>query len=116
VGHLFALRLPFQWVGQRRISAFSQAIRGPIDVSVIHRFQPACQLSYNFPACERWILLLPDITQTLNAIEEGDPSAADQVLPIVYGEFAVLREEAEARLLDAVYPDARLPSNWQVTQ
>jgi RNA polymerase sigma factor (TIGR02999 family) len=38
---------------------------------------------------------MTDVTQILNAIEEGDPSAADQLLPIVYGE---LRRLAKARM------------------
>jgi len=36
-----------------------------------------------------------DVTQILNRIEDGDPSAADQLLPLVYGE---LRKLAAARM------------------
>lgn len=38
-----------------------------------------------------------DVTQILSRIEQGDPSAADQLLPLVYDE---LRQLAAARLLN----------------
>ena len=38
---------------------------------------------------------MPDVTQILSAIEEGDPSAAEQLLPLVYDE---LRKLAAQRL------------------
>src|SRR5438128_12660211 len=38
---------------------------------------------------------MPDVTQILSAIEEGDPSAAAQLLPLVYDE---LRKLAAQRL------------------
>jgi RNA polymerase sigma factor (TIGR02999 family) len=38
---------------------------------------------------------MPDVTQILNRIESGDPSAAEQLLPLVYDE---LRKLAAARL------------------
>ena len=38
---------------------------------------------------------MADITQILSQIESGDPSAADQLLPLVYDE---LRKLAEARM------------------
>jgi DNA-binding GntR family transcriptional regulator len=38
---------------------------------------------------------MADVTQILNAIEQGDPSAADQLLPLVYDE---LRRLAAAKL------------------
>ena len=38
---------------------------------------------------------MPDVTQILNQIESGDPSAAEQLLPLVYDE---LRKLAAARL------------------
>ena len=38
---------------------------------------------------------MTDVTQILNAIEQGDPSAAEQLLPLVYDE---LRKLAAARL------------------
>jgi hypothetical protein len=38
---------------------------------------------------------MSDMTQILNAIEQGDPSAADQLLPLVYEE---LRKLAAAKL------------------
>lgn len=38
---------------------------------------------------------MPDLTQILNQIESGDPSAADQLLPLVYDE---LRKLAAAKL------------------
>ena len=31
-----------------------------------------------------------DVTRILSAIEQGDPSAADQLLPLVYGELRKL--------------------------
>jgi len=38
---------------------------------------------------------MPDVTQILNAIEDGDPSAADELLPLVYEE---LRKLAAVRM------------------
>ncbi len=38
---------------------------------------------------------MPDVTQILNAIEAGDPSAADELLPLIYDE---LRKLAAARM------------------
>ena len=38
---------------------------------------------------------MTDVTQILNAIEQGDPSSSDQLLPLVYDE---LRKLAAARL------------------
>src|SRR5210317_1225178 len=38
---------------------------------------------------------MSDVTQILSQIESGDPSAADQLLPLVYGE---LRKLAAAKL------------------
>ena len=38
---------------------------------------------------------MPDVTQILNAIEDGDPSAADELLPLIYDE---LRKLAAARM------------------
>jgi RNA polymerase sigma factor (TIGR02999 family) len=38
---------------------------------------------------------MPDVTQILNAIEQGDPSAAEQLLPLVYEE---LRKLAAAKM------------------
>lgn len=38
---------------------------------------------------------MSDVTQILSQIEEGDPSAADQLLPLVYAE---LRKLAAAKL------------------
>jgi hypothetical protein len=33
---------------------------------------------------------MPDVTQLLSAIDTGDPKAADQLLPLVYGELRKL--------------------------
>src|SRR5437868_14376787 len=41
------------------------------------------------------LVLMSDVTQILNAIEAGDPSAAEQLLPLVYDE---LRKLAAQRL------------------
>ena len=38
---------------------------------------------------------MPDVTQILNAIEDGDPSAAEELLPLIYDE---LRNLAAARM------------------
>jgi len=38
---------------------------------------------------------MPDVTQILNAIEQGDPTAAEQLLPLVYDE---LRKLAAAKM------------------
>lgn len=53
---------------------------------LLTRFSPARGLS---------IALMPDVTQLLNAIDAGDPKAADQLLPLVYEE---LRKLAAARM------------------
>ena len=37
---------------------------------------------------------MPDVTQILSRIESGDPSAADQLLPLVYEELRVGRDQA----------------------
>src|SRR6185436_346960 len=36
---------------------------------------------------------MPDVTQILSAIEQGDPSAAEQLLPLVYDELRKLAAE-----------------------
>ncbi|MCH8828430.1 MAG: RNA polymerase subunit sigma, partial [Planctomycetes bacterium] len=38
---------------------------------------------------------MPDVTQILNAIEDGDPSAAEELLPLIYDE---LRKLAAAKM------------------
>jgi RNA polymerase sigma factor (TIGR02999 family) len=43
------------------------------------------------------VLLMSEITRVLSAIEQGDPSAAEQLLPLVYDE---LRQLAAQRLAD----------------
>src|SRR5262245_23292399 len=40
---------------------------------------------------------MSDVTRILNAIEAGDPTAADQLLPLVYGELRKLAAERMAR-------------------
>ena len=40
---------------------------------------------------------MADVTQVLNAIERGDPHAADQLLPLVYDELRQLAAERMAR-------------------
>jgi plasmid stabilization system protein ParE len=40
---------------------------------------------------------MADVTQILNAIEQGDPSAADQLLPLVYDELRRLAAHKMAR-------------------
>ena len=47
---------------------------------------------------------MPDVTRILNRIEEGDPRAADELLPIVYGELRRLA----ARRLDGERPGQTL--------
>lgn len=44
----------------------------------------------------RYALLMTDVTRILSAIEQGDPSAAEQLLPLVYDE---LRKLAAQRLV-----------------
>src|SRR5439155_6377471 len=49
---------------------------------------------------------MSDVTQILNAIEQGDPSAAEQLLPLVYDELrrlaaAQLARERPGQTLDA---------------
>jgi RNA polymerase sigma factor (TIGR02999 family) len=40
---------------------------------------------------------MPDVTQILSAIEQGDPSAAEQLLPLVYDELRKLAAQRLAR-------------------
>src|SRR3954449_12321275 len=47
-------------------------------------------------ACLGWVTSMTDVTQILSRIESGDPSAADQLLPLVYDE---LRKLAAAKLV-----------------
>ncbi|HMF14226.1 MAG TPA: ECF-type sigma factor, partial [Gemmataceae bacterium] len=49
---------------------------------------------------------MPEVTQILNAIEQGDPHAAEQLLPLVYDELRKLAaghvaNEAPGHTLDA---------------
>jgi len=46
-------------------------------------------------ACARWGAAMTDVTQILSQIESGDPSAADQLLPLAYEE---LRRLAASKL------------------
>src|SRR5258708_31460582 len=41
--------------------------------------------------------VMSDVTQILNAIEQGDPSAAEQLLPLVYDELRKLAAERMAQ-------------------
>ena len=51
---------------------------------------------------------MSDVTQVLNAIEQGDPKAADQLLPLVYEELRKLAAQklAQEKL---VKPSRRRP-------
>ena len=42
------------------------------------------------PTATEYIDGMPDVTQILSAIEQGDPSAAEQLLPLVYDELSRL--------------------------
>jgi hypothetical protein len=42
---------------------------------------------------------MSDVTQILNAMEEGDPRAADQLLPLVYEELRRLAAQKLSREL-----------------
>src|SRR5437764_1112041 len=42
-------------------------------------------------------VVMSDVTQILNAIEQGDPSAAEQLLPLVYDELRSLAAERMAQ-------------------
>ena len=41
----------------------------------------------------------PDVTQLLNALEQGDPHAAEELLPLVYQELRKLAAQRRARVL-----------------
>jgi DNA-binding GntR family transcriptional regulator len=45
---------------------------------------------------------MTDVTQILNAIEQGDPQAASQLLPLVYDELRRLARNKLARV--ATFP------------
>ena len=52
--------------------------------------------------CDRdraWVSLsiMPDVTQILNAIQQGDPHAAEQLLPLVYDELRKLAAQRMAQ-------------------
>ena len=47
------------------------------------------------PICRGILVFMTDVTQILSQIEQGDPSAAEQLLPLVYAE---LRKLAAAKL------------------
>jgi RNA polymerase sigma factor (TIGR02999 family) len=44
-----------------------------------------------------FLFLMSDVTQILNAIEQGDPKAAEQLLPLVYDELRQLAAQKLAR-------------------
>jgi hypothetical protein len=50
---------------------------------------------WNLLSCGGILVLLVDVTQILSRMEQGDPSAAEQLLPLVYDE---LRKLAAAKL------------------
>jgi hypothetical protein len=52
-------------------------------------------------------LLLSDVTRILESIEHGDPKAADELLPLVYGE---LRKLAAARMANEAPNQALQPT------
>jgi hypothetical protein len=39
---------------------------------------------------------MPDVTRNLSQIESGDPSAAEELLPLVYADFGAARDEVFA--------------------
>ncbi len=39
------------------------------------------------------MIAMTDVTQILNAIQQGDPSASDQLLPLVYDELRILARQ-----------------------
>ena len=49
------------------------------------------------PAATAYTDGMPDVTQILSAIEQGDPSAAEQLLPLVYDELRKLAAERLAQ-------------------
>jgi hypothetical protein len=51
---------------------------------------------------------MTDVTRILSAIEQGEPHAAAQLLPLVYDE---LRQLAAQKLAQESPPLARLPSS-----
>src|SRR5688572_1639199 len=56
----------------------------------------------------------PDVTQLLNAVDAGDPKAADQLLPLVYGELrklAVVRM-ANEKAGQTLQPTALVHEAW----
>ena len=77
-----------------------------------------------------WVPPMNDVTRVLSAMEEGDPHAAAQLLPLVYNELrrlaaAHLAEEKPGQTLDATalvheaylrlvadQPDAQSKENW----
>jgi len=48
------------------------------------------KLPAGFPPVATYTRPMPDVTQLLSAIDAGDPKAADQLLPLVYGELRKL--------------------------
>src|SRR5215471_14273932 len=52
-----------------------------------------CLLHCLHPVAALCLLVMSDATRILSAIEQGDPSAADQLLPLVYDELRRLAAE-----------------------
>ncbi len=50
-----------------------------------------------FEVCAYWRSLLSDVTRILTAIEEGDTTATDELLPLVYEELRLLAAQKLSR-------------------
>ena len=57
------------------------------------------------PCPQLWSRKVNEVTRILSAIEQGNPNAAEELLPLVYDE---LRRLASQKLAH----DGRLPKNW----
>ena len=71
-------------------STFSSPVRFPtiLDWSV-----PRLTRIFAWANLTGYDVSMPDVTQILNAIEHGDPSASDKLLPLVYEELRVLARQ-----------------------
>lgn len=67
------------------------------DIPPAGRFVPECELTSRASgdATYSGVVAMTDVTRILSAIEDGDPSAAEQLLPLVYDE---LRKLAAAKM------------------
>ena len=61
----------------------------------------------------RYLGAMSDVTRILSQIEQGDPSAAEQLLPLVYDELRKLAAANLAREKPGQTLQATAPARWR---